>query len=308
MYDTINMWMPLSAVSRENCTKTIQDWSNVTEQFSSEQYSVTGYLRNYKVRLNDVGLSLSGSLAKYYLLDNFHTLTRADTKRAIEMLSDELHLPIKDADVRRIDVAQNLLMKHKPEAYYPYLGECQYYIRQPITGSLYYSNSMRQKVFYNKIAEGKAKGQRLPDIWAGENALRFEQRFRKRLPDVFNMAAVKASTLSDADFYIGIIDRWYKEYKAINKINTLKLDMSNLNSPKDFMRQLSLMAVNMIGQDKILQEIENLRHQKAFTHPEYYSQLKKQIKELCNMPDLTTTSELVTELDKKIEAAKRYCR
>jgi hypothetical protein len=84
--------------------------------------------------------------------------------------------------------------------------------------------------------------------------------------------------------------------------------MSNLNSPKDFMRQLSLMAVNMIGQDKILQEIENLRHQKAFTHPEYYSQLKKQIKELCNMPELTATSELVTELDKKIEAAKRYCR
>lgn len=308
MYDTINMRLPLSSVSRQNFTKTMQHLTNISEHHSNGLYSVTGYLRNYKVNLTESGLSLKGSLAKYYLLDNFHTLTRADSKRAVEMLSDELHLPIRAADVKRIDFAQNFLMRYKPDAYYPFLGECQYYVRQPISSSLYYSNSVRQKVFYNKIAEGKAKGQRLPEIWSGANVLRFENRSKQRLPELFNRPEIKASTLSDESFYIDVFDRWYNEYEAINKLNTLNLDMSNLKSPKDFMKQLSLMAVNMIGQDRLMQEIENLRHQKAFTHPEYYSQVKRQIKELCNAPKLTASSELISELDQKVKAAKRYYR
>ena len=68
------------------------------------------------------------------------------------------------------------------------------------------------------------------------------------------------------------------------------------------------MAINMIGQDKIMQEIENLRHQRAFDKPEYYSRLKKEIKELCKTPEMTVASDLVSELDKKIKAAKRFYR
>jgi hypothetical protein len=51
-----------------------------------------------------------------------------------------------------------------------------------------------------------------------------------------------------------------------------------MNSPKDFWKQINLMAINMIGQDKIMQEIENLRHQRAFDKPEYYSRLKRKSK------------------------------
>ena len=81
-----------------------------------------------------------------------------------------------------------------------------------------------------------------------------------------------------------------------------------MNSPKDFWKQINLMAVNMIGQDKIMQEIENLRHQKAFDKPEYYSRLKREIKELCKTPEMTASSDLMAELDKKIKASKRYYR
>lgn len=68
------------------------------------------------------------------------------------------------------------------------------------------------------------------------------------------------------------------------------------------------MAINLIGQDKIMQEIENLRHHKAFDKPEYYSRLKKEIKELCKTPEMTASSDLVAELDKKIKASKRHYR
>jgi hypothetical protein len=57
-----------------------------------------------------------------------------------------------------------------------------------------------------------------------------------------------------------------------------------------------------------MQEIENLRYQKAFDKPEYYSRLKKEIKELCKTPEMTSKSDLVAELDKKIKSSKRYYR
>ena len=91
--------------------------------------------------------------------------------------------------------------------------------------------------------------------------------------------------------------------KPINKLHSINFNLSDMNSPKDFWKQ-----INLIGQDKIMQEIENLRHHKAFDKPEYYSRLKKEIKELCKTPEMTASSDLVAELDKKIKASKRHYR
>jgi hypothetical protein len=283
--------------------------SGITEHSKDDgQVYFSGNLKNCKVSLSGQGLSLKGSLAKYFLPDNFHTLTRSDSARAFEMMADELFLPIQKAIVGRIDFAQNYLMDFAPEAYYGFLGECQYYNRLPNSNSLYYSNGLRQKVFYNKIAEGASKGLILPDVWNGQNVLRYEMRFIRRLPKQFNQAEITASDLSNEKFYMAVFDKWLAEYEAINKLHSINFNLSDMNSPKDFWKQLSLMAVNMIGQDKVIQAVENLRHQKAFDKTEYYSRLKKEIRELCKTPELTAASDLVAELDKKIKASKRYYR
>jgi hypothetical protein len=309
MYDTINLWLPIDKVGSFDISKTMQHLSNITEHKKDDgQIYASGYLNNYKVNISGQGVSLKGSLAKYFLPDNFNTLTRSDSTRAFEMMADELCLPIQKAKVSRIDFAQNFLMKYEPQAYYNFLGECQYYNRQPQSKSLYYTNGLRQKLFYNKIAEGKAKGLSLPDVWNGQNILRYEMRFTSRLPKQFNQAEITASSLSDEKFYMTVFDKWLAEYEAINKLHSINFNLSDMNSPKDFWKQINLMAVNMIGQDKIMQEIENLRHQKAFNKPEYYSRLKKEIKELCKTPEMTESSDLVAELDKKIKASQRYYR
>lgn len=309
MYDTINLWLPMDKAGSFDLSKTLQSLTGITEHTRDDgQVYVSGYLNNYKVNLSGQGVSLKGSLAKYFLPDNFHTLTRSDSARAFEMMADELYLPIQRAKVNRIDFAQNFLMDYKPEAYYNFLGECQYYNRQPQSKSLYYTNTLRQKLFYNKIAEGKAKGLSLPDVWNGQNVLRYEMRFTSRLPKQFNQTEITASSLSDEKFYMAIFDKWLVEYEAINKLHSINFNLSNMNSPKDFWKQVNLMAINLIGQDKIMQEVENLRHQRAFDKPEYYSRLKKEIKELCKTPEMTASSDLVAELDKKIKLSKRYFR
>ena len=309
MYDTINLWLPMDKAGSFDLSKTLQSLTGITEHTRDDgQVYVSGYLNNYKVNISGQGVSLKGSLAKYFLPDNFHTLTRSDSARAFEMMADELYLPIQKAKVNRIDFAQNFLMNFEPEAYYNFLGECQYYNRQPQSKSLYYTNGLRQKLFYNKIAEGKAKGLSLPDVWNGQNVLRYEMRFTSRLPKQFNQTEITASNLSDEKFYMAIFDKWLAEYEAINKLHSINFNLSDMSSPKDFWKQVNLMSINMIGQDKIMQEIENLRHQKAFDKPEYYSRLKKKIKELCKTPEMTSSSDLVAELDKKIKSSKRYYR
>jgi hypothetical protein len=309
MYDTVNLWLPIDKTGSFDVSKILQRLTRITEHTKDDgQVYVSGFLNNYKVNISGQGVSLKGSLAKYFLSNNFQTLTRSDSARAFDMMTDELCLPIQKANVSRIDFAQNFLMDYEPQAYYNYLGECQYYNRQPQSKSLYYSNGLRQKVFYNKIAEGKAKGLSLPDVWNGQNVLRYEMRIKSRLPKQFNQTEITASSLSDEKFYMAIFDKWLAEYEAINKLHSINFNLSDMNSPKDFWKQINLMAVNMIGQDKIMQEIENLRHQKAFDKPEYYSRLKKEIKELCKTPEMTVSSDLVAELDTKIKSAKWHFR
>ena len=309
MYDTINLWLSIDKAGGFDVSKTLQSLSGVTEHTRDDgQVYVSGYLKNYRVNISGQGVSLKGSLANYFLPDNFHTLTRSDSARAFEMMSDELCLPIQKAKVNRIDFAQNFLMIYEPEAYYPYLGDCQYYQRQPTSNSLYYSNTLRQKLFYNKIAEGKKRGLTLPEVWNSQNVLRYEMRFTSRLPKQFNKAEVTASSLSDEKFYMAVFDKWLTEYDAINKLNSINFNLSVMNSPKDFWKQMNLMAISVIGQDKIIEEVENLRHQKAFDKPEYYSRLKREIKELCKTPEMTESSDLIQELDQKIKAAKKYYR
>jgi len=310
MYDSINLWLSSEQAGIKDLLAFSENHlQQITEHNKQDgQIFYSGNFRNYRVNVSQSGISFKGSLAKYFLPDNFHTLNRGDSQRAIEMMADEIHLPIHQAKVTRIDFAQNFLMKYDPKTYYSYLGECRYYQRFCQPESLYYSNGLRTKLFYNKVAEGKARGIRLPDVFSDRNVLRYELRFTSRLPQQFNLPEVKASTLYDEHFYISLVKQWIDEYEAINKLNFINFNLKEMNSPKDFRKQLELIAVNAIGQDRLMQMIEEMRQKRAFDKPEYYSRLKKEMRELCKTPDLTTSSDMVAELDKKIEAARQYYR
>jgi hypothetical protein len=310
MYDSINLWLSNEqAGTIDLLAFSEKHLQNITVHNKQDgQIIYSGTLKNYKVNVSQTGISLKGSLAKYFLPDNFHTLNRGDSQRAIEMMADDLHLKIDQAKVGRIDFAQNFLMRYEPKAYYSYLGDCLHYKRFAQPESVYYNNGLRTKLFYNKVAEGKAKGLSLPDVWTGQNVLRYELRFTSRLPQQFNIQEVTAKTLYDEQFYISLVRNWIDEYKAINKLNLINFKLTEMSSPKDFRKQLELIAVNAIGQENLMQMIDEMRAKRSFDKPEYYSRLKKDLRELCKTPDLTTSSDMVAELDKKIEAVRQHYR
>lgn len=309
MYDTLNIWLPAQSIAEVSSLNNIPDlFTNLTQHSKADSTFFSGHFEGLKASVSNNGLSLKGSLCKYYLNDNIKTLTRQDTQRAFEKLADTLHLPMSEAVISRIDLAQSFLVNYPTELYYPYLGESNYFKRLVQPQSLYYNNGLRVKLFYNKVAEAKKKRVFVPEIWQDKNVLRYELRYVSRLPQQFNVNKVIAKTLFEEQFYINLIDRWQAEYEAINKLNYSNLNYNKMKKPKDFINQMAAMYINSIGQSEALKLVEQMKTSNCFEHKEYYSRVKQDIKKLSKSYEPDNKNELITELSKKIKQVKQHYR
>ncbi len=224
MYDTVNMTLFNSDCNGIHFIDSIPELlTNVTNQGIGENGNrwISGTLDSLKVNISDTTVSIKDrSLCKYYLGENFKTLSRGDTQRAIEKISDCLHLPFESAKITRIDLAHNIILKHPPELYYPYLGEAKYYQRLPQPNSIYYNNQQRQLCFYNKELEQAAKKQTIPELYKGNNPIRYEFRLKSRLRQQLKVNELTASMLYDEVFFRALSKRWKDEYLHIQKIKS----------------------------------------------------------------------------------------
>lgn len=309
MYDTVYVCLdsgrggvqkPTSLLSLKNQSETYKA--------NGESY-LTGDLGGLRVVSGSFGVSVKGSFSKWYLGDNIQTLTRGDMQRAVEKLSDILHLPMNNAKVGRIDLAKNLLMDFSPSIYYPYLGEALHYQRLAQPKSVYYQNTLRTKLFYDKIAECKSKGLAVPQILSNDNLLRYELRFINKLPKQFNCVEVLLGTLHDENFYMRILDQWKNEYQAIKKINNFQTFGMNMIKGKRQLQQqgILLLIEQRGGLLNVLNEIEEAQKKGELTRKQAYD-LRAECREASQATLLTAKSELITELDTKINSAIRYYR
>jgi len=269
---------------------------------------ITGYKDNLKVSVSNSGVKVSnGSLCKYLLGDNLQTLTRGDVKKAIEKLSDGLHLPIDKANVTRIDAGCSIILSHEPKLYLNHLGNLNHYNRFLQDGSLYFQNSKRQLVFYDKIRELKAKKEPVPELYQNRNVLRYEMRFTKRLSHEFNISEVVASTLYNETFYEALYSRWFNEYKQISKVFESSLNFEQMNTKRDFyMAGLQSIIKTEGGELAMCQKLEECYKRGLYTRKQFHD-LKQAFKEAASFKIETVDNPLVKELDKKIaETAKFY--
>lgn len=104
MYDTLHMWLDRDLVRKTDyLTKLPYLMNNPSEHHFGDLIWISGNYRNLKIGLSEKGISIKGSLAKYYINDSLGTLSRGDSERAIDNLSDHLGLKIKNSNVTRID-------------------------------------------------------------------------------------------------------------------------------------------------------------------------------------------------------------
>lgn len=268
---------------------------------------IKGSFENMNITENENGTLIYGSLAKLLFKNNLETLTRKSTQMAIEKLSDGIGLNIPEAKVYRIDIATNFIMKDSFENYLPYLGNLQYYKKSFIKNSLYYENSNKVCVFYNKIKEMSRKGIYIPDEYKQfkENNLRFEQRFIHRLGKEFKQD-IRAFKLYEETFYMNAIDKWYNTYNSIQKIKKLNFKIMALTNVKIFQNQLMLLGLKLIGDyDEAMRIIQSNKNNLSKMQ---VKRLRDKIKELYNTKELTKPEELTKELDEKMKMAVSFYR
>jgi hypothetical protein len=270
--------------------------------------SVTGYLGSLKVNVKEHRVKISdSSICKWYLGDNFKTLTRNDTKLLFEKLSDELHLPMTIADIIRIDFATNLIMDHPFQVYKNHLGYKSHFKRFEQSRGLYYDNSInrkeltRQLLFYDKVAEYRSKGLQIPVEFEGLNVFRYELRYLKQILKQFNLTSLKAEKLYDETFFMKLLERWQSEYTRIKKINNKKpLNFSVINTVTALKDYALLDFIKTKGGESVfLKEIETAQKDLKIDKTQAFN-LRRAIKEIGSSSLISYESNIITELDNKI--------
>lgn len=271
---------------------------------------VTGTLGNYTVSINQWSVNVkNGSLCKWYLGDNFQSMGRRDIQSAIEKMSDELHLPMEQATVKRLDVAENIITRHPVSVYLDHLGVLSYANRLVQPNSLYYHRRDETLCFYDKIREQREKKIPIPDDFCTTNVLRYEQRYMKRLSATFKVERVTGAMLYDEVFYINLLKRWRDSYRAISKINDAVLNFDTIKTTRQLHRMALLAWIgDMGGETEFLNRIAEGQKCGRLNAKQAHD-LRQAVKDSCAIREgLTVKSDVITELDKKIAEAVRYYR
>lgn len=311
MYDTVNFRLLQSdAGDVDFLAETPCYLENVGEHYYNGEAAITGSLDGLKVTLNRHQMKIKdGSLCKWYLGDNFQTMGRGDTQRAIERLSDTLHLPMSKAAVTRLDIAQNFITRHPPEVYISHLGVLKYAKRLQEPDGVYYSQTGGRLCFYDKNREQKNQREPIPELYEGRNVLRYEQRYTKRIASQLKVGDVTGAMLYNEAFYIGLLNRWKDTYKAIQKINDVSLNFPAMRTKQQLYKMGVLSLIKQAGgQLQMLEQIKEAQKRGELSKQQAYN-FRQIVNETCKIRDgLTVPNEAIQELDKKVNEAVKFYR
>lgn len=237
MYDNLHMRFTTVGVDTSTVVNRLQG-AKQTIDIDTGECRTFGYLNNLRVSVYPSGLYIVGSLAKYFNGGNIYTLNRKDTERAVEKLSSELGVDISSAKVTYLEFGDAFVMEYPVQEYLKRLSSMPRMARNQQEYSLYFQcrgmEQPKSAVFYDKETELRKKKEPLPDGFRGHNLLRYEIRFKNRLPQQIGWPEVTASTLYNREFYRKMLNHYQQIYFSISKRKTLKPSaLRNIKNPKD---------------------------------------------------------------------------
>lgn len=271
-----------------------------------------GSLEGLKIGIYPAGISIIGSLPKYFYPNNIYPLDRSTTAQAIEKLSDALHIPINDAKVTGLEFGGTFVMKQQVENYLSKLGEMPRLQRYHFNvGSLYYKPRGKQQskvfAFYDKIADAAAKGMALPDGFEGANLLKYEMRLNGRLPKQLGEPEITASTLSERVFYGKLVRLYQENYFSIHKSKQVKADIMNqIKTVTDVFDVLVARLISQSDKTQIAGFLDELKANNVFTDRKSYTRLKNKIEDVSTKAGVTMSDELMKELDDEVKNMGAY--
>ena len=310
MYDKVKLWMERTRATPD--VSVFLEKAKEQADLDTGEVCVYGSLDGLKVSVYTGGISIVGSLPKFLYKSNVCPLDRHSTVRALEKLSDSLHIKISEARVTGLEFGQAFVMKHPVESYLSKLGDMPKMLRYHFdVGTLYYKPRGRQQpkvyAFYDKKADAAAKGIALPVGFEDANLLKYEMRLNGRLPQQLGVPGVTASTLTESGFYRLMVRRYQGGYYSIYKQNQIKTGiMSEIKTVTDAFNVLVARLITQGGQIQIAKFLEELKEAKVFEDRKSYTRLKKKIQEVEEKAGVTVSDGMVKELDDEIMNVGAY--
>ena len=227
MYDTLNLTLLQRDFPNMDFMAELPQYMEDCEERINQQrglISIVGNIGGMSARVQRDKYVISGSLTKYERGNNFDGLTREQTQRAIERLSDTMHIPIEDALVSRVDFGVSFPVYDPVDEYFPILGNAYgYRILEQTHGKTYKKNNLtygRELCFYDKIKEA---GKAIPEDWRWGNTLRYELRLTARPAKQLEQAKLYASHLYNELIWRKFVETWAEEYQKINKMRMMEM-------------------------------------------------------------------------------------
>lgn len=311
-YDTINWRVDVASLNAEALNQLGELLPKEGFNSSTGARWQSGAIENLKASLSENGLILDGSIAKFLHGDNTVTVSRREIGRALEKLSDIVHVDMSKAEVRRLDISTSLQMKHKVQAYLNVLGTLTFFSRTNVSkNTLYYQRGEQCKqalIFYDKEREIKDKhtSNIFPKPFKDtSNVLRYEARLLKQVAQQTGENRVTGAMLSDETYFHKLAKFWGDSYFSIQK--TYKdIDISKIKTPaeaKDCLLAHLLTDAGAQVADKFLTDLKAVG---AFSNRLYYSRLKQSLKETMKRYNDTEGESLALELDNAVRTELSY--
>lgn len=274
--------------------------TTVTRHLDTEDRFISGDLGNLKLRMSPHTVSIKGSVCKYHLGNNLYSLNRETTKEAIESISDAVGLDMGKARVSRLDWSANISTELPPTLYMPKLGNLSRFTRTENPYSIYYNQTSKRLLFYDKKVEAKKKGVIIPNEFLDKNLLRYEMVLNKGINKYLN-TDVRGSALFREDTYKKVADLWIMHYHNINKLNDKGINIitANIRTEGDLDKALLTGLLKQLGMKEIELLFKRLKSEGIFKHNEYYSRLRSKYKKMCQVE--IDSEDIISEVNKKID-------
>ena len=312
MYDKVTMWVDRGDLgcSVPQIVPRLRDASEIAS-LSSGAVKVRGKLGGLSVSLYDGGAWIDGSLSKYLNGSNIYTLTRSETKEALEKLEEALGCHVGRAKIQGLEFGTNFVMRHNVTDYFDRLGSCPRLKREVICGSLYYQgrgkpeNRDRAFVFYDKQRELRVGGIDIPDNIKSVNLLRYEIRIKKRLERFFNVERITADTLSNKAFYSLLVSKYKDIYFSIEKTPRTDIAMTKIKTVSDAFNAFVGQMLVRADREELEAFLSELKASNTFATRSEYTRLKKMFSE-CEKYMKNGGDDLLKELDGEVKNVTCY--
>lgn len=304
MIDTIKLFIPAEELKHLDLLAELPlllDADTVNYHQKNNHDYIEGKIDNITVSIYETGVSLFGSLSRFYFGDNFNTLSYNQIELAFKKLGEKLNIPIEKGKLQRLDIAENYIVEYPVFHYYQLLGDLPRYNRTEQSNGIYYNQTSFQICIYDKVNEKMNKRKEIPEEFKGLNVFRYEFRFLKKVGTNLCKKPVYVSDLLNPEFFKEILTVYITKFDNVNKLNEVAYYPEIYAMDRaEFWRHIEYAGIQALGgENHIIKTIKVARKHKAFKHSTQVVRMIQDVKKVCELGQFNVKSRLVEELEGK---------